>query len=88
MAPVELLVFWHWLLACLAGVASATNARSEPERKPDDVVRIETGLVQTDVMVLDKNHQFVKGLKPAQFRLQLNGKPREILFFEEVGRKQ
>ena len=72
-------------LACLAGFASATNARAQnPDRKPDDVVRVETGLVQTDLMVLDKNHKFVKGLKPAQFRLQLNGKPREILFFEEV----
>ena len=77
--------FLTMTFACLAGFASATNARAQnPDRKPDDVVRIETGLVQTDVMVLDKNHRFVKGLKPAQFRLQLNGKPREILFFEEV----
>jgi VWFA-related protein len=73
-------------LSCLSLLILSATVRAQdqkPEPKPD-VVRVETGLVQTDVMVLDKNHRFVKGLQPSQFRLRVNDKPREILFFEQV----
>jgi VWFA-related protein len=71
-----------WCFALLAAQVSGQNQK--PDQKAIDVVRVETGLVQTDVTVLDKNRRFVKGLKSNQFRLQVNHKPREILFFEPV----
>ncbi|HEX8129572.1 MAG TPA: VWA domain-containing protein [Pyrinomonadaceae bacterium] len=50
----------------------------------DEIIRVNTELVQTDVIVLDKAGKFVDGLKPEQFELRVNGKPREIFFFERV----
>jgi VWFA-related protein len=50
----------------------------------DDVVRITTEIVQTDVMVLDKDGKFVEGLGREQFELLVDGKPQPIAFFESV----
>ena len=59
------------------------------ERKPsseqtDEVLRISSNLVQTDVMVFDKQGNFVDGLKPDQFELRVDGKPQPISFFERI----
>lgn len=48
------------------------------------MLRINTELVQTDVMVFDKQGRFVEGLQPEQFELQVNGKRMPISFFERV----
>ena len=65
--------------------------QTKPEQKPepprgdaDDVIKFETSLVQTDVMVFDKNGRFVDGLKPEQFQLKINNTPREISFFDRI----
>ncbi|MCA1618696.1 MAG: VWA domain-containing protein [Acidobacteria bacterium] len=50
----------------------------------EEVVRISTELVQTDVMVFDKSGKFVEGLGPEQFELKVDGKPQQIAFFERV----
>ena len=67
----------------------ALTQQTKPEQKPepprqeqDDVIKFDTSLVQTDVMVFDKNGRFVNGLKPEQFQLKINNTPREISFFE------
>jgi VWFA-related protein len=66
------------------------SAQTKPEQKPEppgeaqDVIKFETSLVQTDVMVFDKNGRFVDGLKPEMFQLKINNAPREISFFEKV----
>jgi VWFA-related protein len=49
-----------------------------------DVLRVYTELVQTDVMVFDKQGRFVKGLKREDFDLRIDGKPRPVEFFETV----
>lgn len=82
------------LFACLilfpAVVFGQTKPDQKPEQKPDpsgdaqDVIKFETSLVQTDVMVFDKKGRFVEGLKPEQFQLKINNNPREISFFEAV----
>jgi VWFA-related protein len=54
------------------------------QEKPDDVIRIDTNLVQTDVTVADKNGRLVEGLKPEQFVLKIDGKPTKIDFFQAV----
>ena len=55
-----------------------------PAREDEEVVRISTELVQTDVMVFDKSGKFVDGLKPEQFELRVDGKPQQVVFFERV----
>ena len=53
-------------------------------KQTDDTIRITTELVQTGVIVLDKQGRFVDGLKPEQFELRVDGKPLPIGFFERV----
>ncbi|HEY5839696.1 MAG TPA: VWA domain-containing protein, partial [Pyrinomonadaceae bacterium] len=65
--------------------ASAISATAQqPQNQNPDVIRVNTSLVQTDVMVFDKQGKFVDKLKREQFVLKVDGKPREISFFELV----
>jgi hypothetical protein len=50
----------------------------------NDVVRINTNLVQTDVMVFDKQARFVDSLRREQFELTIDGKSQPIAFFGQV----
>jgi hypothetical protein len=50
----------------------------------DDVIRVTTELVQTDVTVTDKQGRFVDGLDGDKFELRINGKENPIAFFERV----
>ena len=59
------------------------GARAQTQEK-EDVVRVETELVQTDVMVFDKSGQFVDGLKREDFEVKVDGKPVPLAFFERV----
>lgn len=75
---------------CLLLFCTIISGQTKPEQKPEpsgeaqDVIKFETSLVQTDVMVFDKNGRFVDGLKPEQFQLKINNTQREISFFEKV----
>ncbi|MDX6383853.1 MAG: hypothetical protein QOK48_1426 [Blastocatellia bacterium] len=73
----------------------STKGQSPPgQQQPseaDDVVRVNTELVQTDVMVFDKKGKFVEGLTAEQFALKIDNKPQPISFFDRVtsgGRSQ
>jgi hypothetical protein len=75
-------------LACLV-VSSSTSYGQERQPKEitqqtDKVVRIGTDLLQTDVMVFDRQGHFVDGLKREQFELRVDGKPQQISFFDIV----
>ena len=79
------------MLATLAGSLalslSAFAQNSSPARPsptPDDVVRVETNLAQTDVIVLDKRGQVVRGLKPSDFELRVDEKIQPVTTFDEV----
>src|SRR3989440_5103808 len=76
------------LLAALCALAPVFRARAQdtpPPRKDDEeVVRISTDLVQTDVMIFDRAGKFVDGLKPEQFELKVDGRPQQIAFFDRV----
>lgn len=63
--------------------AQQQAARPAPEQE-DDIVRITTELVQTDVAVFDKRGRFVDNLRPEDFELQVGGKPQAVTFFERV----
>ena len=73
------------LLLLLAWSAiQAQTATPTPPKSQDEVVRVYTELVQTDVMVFDKQGKFVKGLTKDNFDLRIDGKPRDIEAFEEI----
>jgi VWFA-related protein len=77
------------LLSCppgLSGQTRQTRQTPEPSRQQDqsEVLRVFTQLVQTDVMVFDKQGKFVPGLTKEDFELRIDGKPKPIEFFEKV----
>jgi VWFA-related protein len=71
-----------YLVLLLALSCIAVSAQ-EPPQEPD-VIRTNTELVQTAVTVLDKKGKFVDGLQRNQFQLLVDGKPREVTFFERI----
>src|SRR5207253_11347303 len=72
-------------LALSASLAlSQTQQQQQPRQPDEEVVRISSDLVQTDVMVFDKSGKFVEGLKPEQFELKVDGRAQSVSFFEAV----
>src|ERR1044072_1564749 len=63
---------------------SQTTQQPPPSPQGEDVIRITSDLVQTDVMVFDKSGKFVEGLKPEQFELKVDGHALAVSFFESV----
>lgn len=70
----------------LAVISARGQSPPNPPQQPqgDDVIRVNTELVQTDAMVFDKKGHFVSGLNAEQFVLKVDNKPRSIAFFETV----
>ncbi len=79
-------VFYALLLCLLTPAASALAQEppAPPAEQTDEVVRINTELVQTDVMVFDKQGRFVDNLQREQFELRVDGKPQPVSFFDRV----
>ena len=50
----------------------------------DDLIHVNTSLIQTRVSVFDKQGRFIDGLLPDQFELRIDGKLKPISFFERV----
>jgi VWFA-related protein len=72
------------LCLCAPGSPVFAQQKPSPDAQAEDVLRINTELVQTGVTVLDKQGRFVDGLKPEQFELRVDGKPVQLLFFDRV----
>jgi len=79
------------LVACLLVCSERGHAQTPPgapaeSRGQDqsDVLRVYTELVQTDVMVFDKQGRFVNGLKREDFELRIDGKVKPVDFFEKI----
>ena len=64
--------------------ARAQTQKPSPQPTPDDVLRTNIELVQTDVMVFDKAGKFVPGLTRDQFELLIDGQLQPISSFEQV----
>ncbi|PWT92595.1 MAG: hypothetical protein C5B55_06045 [Blastocatellia bacterium] len=83
---------WVQALLVLCFLAFAASSQTKPtQTEEQDVIRVDTSLVQTDVMVFDKKGKFVDGLRPEQFQLKIDNQKQEISFFERVsanGRKE
>ena len=68
------------LIACISFAQTPTPQKPEL----DDVVRITTQLVQTDVVVTDKNDQPITDLKLEDFEVYDSGKKQDLKFVELV----
>ena len=79
---------------CAVALVSSTLSYAQQPQKPesDDVLRVNTELVQTAVTVVGKDGKFVDGLTRDDFELVVDGKRRPVTFFERVtagsGREQ
>jgi VWFA-related protein len=74
-------------LLCLVLAASIVRAQGQPaptQKQDVEVLRVNTELVQSPVMIFDKQGHFVDGLQREQFDLLVDGHPHAITFFDRV----
>ena len=71
-------------LMLLVIITSASALPAVAQQTGDDVIRVNSELVQTDFTVFDKQGNFVDGLKREQLLFKIDGKPREISFFDRI----
>lgn len=79
-----------------AGQQSALPAQKAPEKTQtqtaqqktpfpeEDVVKLDTSLVQIDAVVTDKNGRYVTDLRPKDFEILEDGKPRKLTHFSYI----
>jgi len=73
------------LLVCLLSDSRVGHGQTTQKGQDQpDVLRVYTDIVQTDVMVFDKQGRFVDGLKSSDFELRIDGTPKPVEFFEKV----
>jgi VWFA-related protein len=72
------------ILLSLIGLGLSLGNQLHAQEPSQEVIRVNTDLVQTSLTVVDRNGKFVEGLRPEQFELRIDGKPRSISFFEQV----
>lgn len=72
------------LLLSLLTVIHSQQQQPSTQQSDEDVVKIDSALMQAGVTVLDKQGRFVEGLKAEQFELLVDGKPQSVAFFEQV----
>lgn len=82
--PVASLVFTLLLVVSPMQARQTQTTAAPPAQDEDEVVRVSAELVQTDVMVFDREGRFVDGLRPEQFELKVDGRPYPIAFFERI----
>jgi VWFA-related protein len=72
------------LLSFTLALSQTPPQKPQNEGTPDDVIRITTQLVQTDVVVVDGKDRVIPDLTLADFELYDNGKKQELKFLEFV----
>jgi VWFA-related protein len=72
------------IITSVLAISLVVTAAFAQDPAHDEPVRITTELVQTGVVVVDKQGRFVDGLKPEQFLLKVDGRPVTPSFFERV----
>ncbi len=88
MMPMTFSVLWRWflLLTITSAFSLSIHAQQDPSKpqQSEDVIRINTELTQTDVMVFNKQGRFIENLKRDQFELEIDGKTTPITFFDTI----
>jgi VWFA-related protein len=72
------------LLSWSVAMLSQEPTPVPPEIEENDVLQINTKLLQTGVFVTNKKGEFVDNLKQEDFEVRVDGKPVSTLFFERV----
>lgn len=72
------------LLAFVLTISLLAQTAAQDPVKKDDVIRVDTNLVQIDVVVTDKNGKQVTDLKPEDFEVSEDGKKRQITHFSYI----
>jgi len=72
------------LVLFVSTVSLQTPQKPEQEIAPEDILRITTSLVQTDIVVVDKDEHVIPDLKLDEFRITDNGKRQDLKFIEFV----
>jgi VWFA-related protein len=72
------------VLLLLSFIVVNAQQLAPPAPRDQEVIRTDVELVQTAVTVLDKKGNFVDGLQREQFELTVDGKPRQVAFFERI----
>ncbi len=67
-------------------LAAFAQQREQPagQQSDEEVVKVESALMQAGVTVLDRQGRFVEGLKAEQFEVLVDGRPQSLSFFEQV----
>ncbi len=81
--PISLLVY-VFAVSPIGHAQTPQIPKSQTDQDQSDVLRVYTQLVQTDVMVFDKQGRFVNGLKAGDFELRIDGIAKPIEFFEKI----
>ena len=76
--------FTRFLLGVLVIGLVFTAQLHGQQGQSDDVIRVRTELVQTDVTVVDKRGRFVNSLSKDDFELRVDSKLQPLSLFEEV----
>jgi VWFA-related protein len=79
----RILLFNLFLLALFSCQSSSAQEDTGKSQR-DDVLRINTELVQTGVTVFDKKGHFVDGLRKQDFELRVDGRIVPVSFFESI----
>src|SRR5262249_26633902 len=73
------------LISSIVIAQTPPTQSTKAEVNDQDVIRISTSLVETDVVVTDKNDQVIPDLTINDFKVFDNGKRQEVKFMEFVG---
>ena len=78
------LVLWLLIDSPVGHGQTPQDSKNRGGQDQAEVLRVYTEIVQTDVMVFDKQGHFVNDLKSNDFELRIDGTPKPIEFFEKV----
>ena len=73
-----------FVLAASVVVSGQTPQKPPQDLGPDDMIRVTTSLIQTDLVVVDKNENAIDDLTLADFKVFENGKRQDVQFLEFV----
>jgi len=65
-------------------VVTQTPQKPQQEIAPDEIIRITTSLVQTDVVIVDKDDHVIPDIKLDEIKVSDNGKRQDVKFLEFV----
>ena len=81
---VSRILYETLLTFCVCGLLAFGQQPTVPKTSDNDVLKINTELVQTGITIFDKQGRFVDGLAKEDFVLRVDGQPVSISFFESI----